>query len=229
MDRDLPLGEPIEPIDRIDRPQRVALQGQFVALEPLMPERDLQQLFECSHGDEERDQLWTYLPYGPFPDTAAMGAWLREIAPLADPLFFTALDRQVDRPVGMVSFLAIAPEMRSLELGHIWYAPEAQRTSINTEAIYLMLCESFDRLQYRRVEWKCDSLNERSRAAALRLGFQFEGLFRQHRIVKGRNRDTAWFSMLDLEWPVIKQRVETWLYHTRPGERSLRANSSDLP
>ncbi|MBT4502824.1 MAG: GNAT family N-acetyltransferase [Gemmatimonadetes bacterium] len=225
--RELPLGEPVEPCDRLDRPQRAAQQGQFVTLEPLIPERDLQQLFECSNGDLERDQLWTYLPYGPFPDIAAMGAWLREIAPLADPLFFTVLDRKADRPVGMVSFLAIAPEMRSLELGHIWYAPGAQRTSINTEAIYLMLCESFDRLQYRRVEWKCDALNERSRTAALRLGFQFEGLFRQHRIVKGRNRDTAWFSMLDLEWPVIKQYMETWLYRAEPGAISLRAFNSE--
>jgi RimJ/RimL family protein N-acetyltransferase len=101
--------------------------------------------------------------------------------------------------------------MRVLELGHIWYVPEAQRTGVNTEAVYLMLSESFDRLGYRRVEWKCDSLNERSRRAAIRLGFTFEGIFRQHMIVKGKNRDTAWFSLLDHEWPDAKKRLEASL------------------
>ena len=112
----------------------------------------------------------------------------------------------------MVSFLNLAPDMRRLELGHIWYGPEAQKTKVNTEAVYLMLSEAFDRLRYRRVEWKCDSLNERSRSAADRLGFKFEGIFRCHLIVKGRNRDTAWYSLLDSEWSSVKKNLETWLY-----------------
>lgn len=121
----------------------------------------------------------------------------------------------------MVSFLNIDAEMRRLELGHIWYTLDAQGTQANTEAVYLMLCEAFDRLHYRRVEWKCDALNARSRAAALRLGFSFEGIFWQHMVVKGRNRDTAWFAMLDGEWPAIKQNLETWLYRNPNWKLSL--------
>ena len=124
----------------------------------------------------------------------------------------------------MVSFLNIVSDMRRLELGHLWYSPDSQRSNVNTEAIYLMLCEAFDRLKYRRVEWKCDSLNEKSRSAALRLGFKFEGTFRQHIIVKiRRNRDTAWYSMLDSEWTAIKKNMEMWLYQNPDRKLSLTA------
>jgi RimJ/RimL family protein N-acetyltransferase len=128
----------------------------------------------------------------------------------------------------MVSFLNIVPDAYRLELGHIWYSPEAQRTKVNTETVYLMLCETFDRLKYRRVEWKCDALNERSRAAAERLGFKSEGIFRQHMIVKGRNRDTAWFSMLDREWPSIKKNMELWLYDNQEQKLSLRELNNEI-
>ena len=121
------------------------------------------------------------------------------------PLFFSVRDRLSGRPIGMVSFLNIAPDARRLELGNIWYGPEAQNTRANTEAAYLMLCEAFDFMAYRRVEWKCDALNKRSRSAALRLGFTYEGLFRQHMIVKDRNRDTTWFSMLDTNGTGLKK------------------------
>jgi RimJ/RimL family protein N-acetyltransferase len=122
----------------------------------------------------------------------------------------------------LVSFLNIVPDMRRLELGHIWYGLAAQRTKINTETIYLMLRETFDGLNYRRAEWKCDALNARSRAAALRLGFRYEGIFRQHMIYKGRNRDTAWYAMMDHEWPRIKANMERWL-ESDPGAISLSA------
>jgi RimJ/RimL family protein N-acetyltransferase len=126
--------------------------------------------------------------------------WLRSCAASDDPLSLAVRDDESGRYLGMVSYLAIRPAMRVLELGHIWYVPRAQGTGINTEAVHLMLTEAFDVLGYRRVEWKCDSLNDRSRRAALRLGFHFEGIFRQHMIVKGKNRDTAWFAMLDSDW-----------------------------
>ena len=138
------------------------------------------------------------MSYGPFDSTHSMQEWLAGGTRLSDPLFFAVHHLESKQRIGMVSFMNIVSDMRRLELGHIWYSLDFQRSNVNTEAIYLMLCEAFDRLKYRRVEWKCDSLNERSRAAALRLGFRFEGIFRQHIIVKGRNRDTAWFSMLDL-------------------------------
>ena len=217
----LPVGAPVEPVSRVETPARTRYEGQFVALAPLDPASDLQDLYACSHGSPACEHLWTYMGYGPFRDAADMAEWLNKIALSSDPLFFAVLDRPSGRRVGMVSFLNIVPDARRLELGHIWYAPEAQRTKVNTEAVHLMLCESFDRLGYRRVEWKCDALNARSRAAALRLGFQFEGIFRQHLIVKGRNRDTAWFSILDREWPAVRKNAETWLYHNPDGRRSL--------
>jgi RimJ/RimL family protein N-acetyltransferase len=120
----------------------------------------------------------------------------------------------------MASFLNVRPEMRVLEVGHIWYAPEAQRTAANTEATYLMLRDAFD-LGYRRAEWKCDALNERSRRAALRLGFRFEGVFRQHMVVKDRNRDTAWYAVLDGEWPAVRTNLERWLAAPPAGRFSL--------
>lgn len=149
---------------------------------------------------------------GPFADAGAMAAWLEGCRRSDDPLFFTVNDLTSGRPVGLVSYMNIVPAHRRLELGNIWYTPAAQRTKINTESIYLMLGRSFDELGYRRVEWKCDALNARSRAAALRLGFQFEGIFRRHMIIRGRNRDTAWFAMTDGDWPRIKANLEAWLY-----------------
>ncbi|MGZ8578512.1 MAG: GNAT family N-acetyltransferase [Actinomycetota bacterium] len=147
------------------------------------------------------------------------GAWLGTLEPSEDPLFLTVLDHGRE-PVGVVSFLNVDIAMRRVELGHIWYVPAVQRTKVNTETVYLMLRRSFDELGNRRVEWKCDALNARSRAAAERLGFTFEGVFRQHMIVKGRNRDTAWFSMLDHEWPDVRAAMEGWL-HAEPGTASL--------
>ena len=136
-------------------------------------------------------------------------------------MFLTVIDRSSGSPIGVVAFMSVDRAMRHLELGHIWYAPTAQRTRANTEVAYLMLREAFDELGYRRIEWKCDALNARSRAAADRLGFTFEGVFRQHMIVKGRNRDTAWFSMLDREWPRVRHNIERWL-GAEPGALSLR-------
>jgi RimJ/RimL family protein N-acetyltransferase len=162
--------------------------------------------------------------YEPFTDRAAMREWLDGCAASTDPLFTTIESRDAG-PVGMAAFMNIVPEHRRLEIGHIWYAPFAQRTEANTEAAYLMMREAFDELGNRRVEWKCDALNARSRAAALRLGFTFEGVFRAHMIVRGRNRDSAWFSLLDTEWPAVRDALERWLGtdpERRPPLASLR-------
>lgn len=208
---DLPVGEPVP-----EPPGLAPLTGRHAGLRPLAPAQDAADLFARSHGDAETEALWTWMPYGPFSDAGVMGAWLAECAASTDPVFRVVLDAD-GRPAGMVSWLNIVPEHRRLELGHIWYAPDVQRTAINTETIYLMLCESFDRLGHRRVEWKCNALNARSRRAALRLGFRFEGIFRQHMIVKGRNRDTAWFALIDKDWPAVKANMERWLYGNEPG------------
>lgn len=206
-------------------PTRHALSGRFVTLLPLDPARDAAGLYAISHGTELRERLWTYLPYGPFADQTALRDWLDVQAQSLDPLFFTVMDNARQQPLGMVSFLSIVPAMRRLELGHLWYGPDAQRTRANTESIYLMLRESFA-LGYRRVEWKCNALNDRSRAAALRLGFRYEGLFRQHMIVKGQNRDTAWFAMLDHEWPAVQTNMERWLYANEAGLSLTQLNAA---
>ena len=206
----LPVGEPVDPTPA-RRPSRAPVAGRFVSLVPIDPEAHGPGLFAASHdGSAEAARMWTYMPYGPWAGEAGMRGWLDPLPGSEDPLFFAVLDAGGE-PIGMVSFLNIDPAMRHLELGHIWYAPSAQRTRANTEAAYLMLHAAFDELGHRRVEWKCDALNERSRAAAVRLGFTFEGIFRQHMVVKGRNRDTAWYAMLGDEWPSVRDALEGWL------------------
>lgn len=191
-------------------PERRLFEGQFVTLSPLDAARNAAALFAASHGDAQIEQLWRYLPYGPFGDQQTMTDWLAKMQPATDPIFFTV---GVDgKPSGVISILSIVPEHGRAELGHIWYAPSVQRTKVNTESVYLLLRYLFDDLRYRRVEWKCNNLNQASKNAARRLGFQDEGLFRQHQIVKGENRDTAWFAMLDSEWPQRKANFEKWLY-----------------
>ena len=200
------------------RPGKGPLTGQFVALRPLDPARDAAVLWPKTNGDAHREAVWAYMSYGPFADVSALQAQMQSWAASLDPLWFTVVDKATDTPVGVVSFLNIKTDMRTIELGHIWYAPDAQRTAANTEATLLMLRESFDVLGYRRVEWKCDALNERSRRAALRLGFAYEGVFRQHMLIKGRNRDTAWFAMTDADWPAHRTRLEERLYGKALGE-----------
>ncbi len=188
-----------------------------MSLVPVDPEVHGAGLFAASHdGSDEAALMWTYLSYGPWPDETAMRVWLDRLPVSEDPLFLTVIERETGDPVGIVTFMSIDQTMRHMELGNIWYSPRAQRTRVNTESVYLMLREAFDELGNRRVEWKCDALNARSRVAAERLGFTFEGIFRQHMIINGRNRDTAWFAMLDHEWPAVKANMERWLDEDPP-------------
>jgi len=190
------------------RPERTTLQGRFVQLAPLDVKAHLASLLAVT---QQSESLWRYLPYGPFPNVASFEADIEQKAGCEDPLFFAIVDQATRQAVGHAAFLRITPEHLSIEVGHILYAPILQRTAGATEAMYLMAKYAFDVLGYRRYEWKCNALNAASRKAALRLGFVFEGLFRQHMIVKGRNRDTAWFSMLDSEWPARRSAFESWL------------------
>ncbi len=193
-------------------PRRADLPGAFVQLEPVDPARHAAELFAAATEDQTAGpELWTYMPYGPFEDLAAFTGWLQDRAAGDDPLFFAVRDKETGRAGGMASYLNIHPEHRSIEIGHIWFAPFLQRSRPSTEALYLMIRHAFDELAARRVEWKCNALNEASRRAAERLGFTFEGIFYQHMIIKGRNRDTAWFSILDHEWPELKSGFERWL------------------
>ncbi|MGZ5296282.1 MAG: GNAT family N-acetyltransferase [Actinomycetota bacterium] len=217
MDADeRPVGEPVGTTPA-RRPARAPLEGRFVSLVPVDPEAHARGLFAASHdGSDEAARMWTYMSYGPWPDETAMRAWVDLLPASEDPLFLTVIERPTGDPVGVVTFMNVDPAMRHLELGNIWYSPRAQRTRANTESVYLMLRESFEVLGHRRVEWKCDALNDRSRAAAERLGFTFEGVFHQHMIIKGRNRDTAWYAMLDREWPAVRANFDRWLAEDPP-------------
>ena len=192
-------------------PQREALIAATVRLDPIDVERHARPLFNASHGDGAADAIFRYLPYGPFARFDDFKVWLDQRAASADPLFFAIAGNASGSPEGMASFMRMAPEHGVIEIGHIWFAPTLQRTRQATEAIYLMARHAFDDLGNRRLEWKCDAENERSRRAAQRFGFTFEGVFRQHMVIKGRNRDSAWFSILDRDWPPIRAAFETWL------------------
>lgn len=190
-------------------PQTVPQEGAHVRLEPIQPARHAAPLHAAlAQGDAAR--FWTYLPYGPFAIGADYRAWLESAAQGRDPVFYAVTERDTGDPVGLAAYLRIDPKAASIEVGHLQFSPRLQRRVAATEAMYLMMAHAFA-LGYRRYEWKCDALNAPSRAAALRLGFHYEGTFRQATVVKGRNRDTAWFSILDGEWPALRQAFERWL------------------
>lgn len=199
------------------RPGRTTMRGRLVNLSPLDSRSHGDALYEGTRG-EAGEQLWKYLFEGPFSDRAAFDIHLQGIAASEDPLFFAILDSVSSTAVGYASYMRIEPVHRVIEVGSILYTPRLQQTTLATEAMYLMARHVFEDLGYRRYEWKCNALNAPSRRAALRLGFRFEGIFRQHMIVKGRNRDTAWFSMLDSEWPLRKANFERWLDASNFGE-----------
>jgi RimJ/RimL family protein N-acetyltransferase len=216
MARPSSLRRRIEPPvgDRVDfggarRPVREALVGQYTTLAPVDPAADAEPLWRLSHLPDGDPGIWTYLYDGPFADLDAYRASLDAAAASEDPLCFTV--HVEGRPEGTVSYLAIVPEHGTIELGGIWFGSRLQRTRAATEAIHLLAHHAFDVLGYRRVEWKCNALNAPSRRAALRYGFLYEGTFAQHRVVKGHNRDTAWFAITDVQWPGVRQRLEAWL------------------
>lgn len=192
------------------RPDRITIEGRYITLEPLNPAKHTEALWK-GLGGESNESLWLYMPDGPFMDRAAFDAHMQAKAISEDPLFFAIVDRQTNVAVGRATLMRIDPPNRVIEVGGIIYTHALQRSRGATEAMYLLARYVFDQLGYRRYEWKCNSLNEPSRRAALRLGFSFEGIFRQHMIIKGKNRDTAWFSMLDSEWPARKREFERWL------------------
>jgi RimJ/RimL family protein N-acetyltransferase len=191
-------------------PPRAPLQGRLSRLEPLDVAKHAAALFEA-HALDRDGRNWTYLPYGPFESLADYTRWAGWAAAQQDPQFFAIVDGATGRPVGTASYLRIQPEMGVIEIGHLAFSPLLQRRPAATEALYLMLRRAFAELGYRRVEWKCDALNAPSRRAAERLGFTYEGTFRQSYVVKGRNRDTAWFAILDAEWPALARAFERWL------------------
>jgi RimJ/RimL family protein N-acetyltransferase len=202
-----PIGLPLEKTEAASRPGAVTLKGRYGRLEKLQPEHssDLWAVF-AGH-----NRIWTYISTdGPFADPSEFADFIAKRAAADDPYAYAIVDAQ-DRAVGYFTLLRIVPAHRVIEVGHVLYSPALQRTPLGTEAQYLLARYVFETLGYRRYEWKCDALNAASRRAALRYGFIYEGTFRQYMIAKGRNRDNAWFSMLDSEWPARKRNFERWL------------------
>ena len=192
-------------------PAAISHYGGAIVLEPQDPERDAAELFQISHGTTKKEALWQYLPAGPFADESALRDFLRQWGTDPDVVAFTVRDSKVGVALGSISLMSLRPAHGVGELGNIWFTPAAQRTRANTEANYLLLRHCFEELGYRRMEWKCHALNEPSRRAALRLGYRYEGTFRQHMMVKGENRDTSWFAMLDHEWPEVRSALKRHL------------------
>jgi len=201
------FGEPIPNWTAPAWPDETPLEGRFVRLERLDPARHAAELHRANSAD---DSIWDYMPYGSFADAAAYRAWADAQAAERDPWFLTIIDKTTGLPAGVASYLRITPTQGVIEVGHICLSPALQRTPAATEAMFLMMDWAFG-AGYRRYEWKCDSLNLPSRRAAQRYGFSYEGTFRQHVIYKGRNRDTAWFAIIDRDWPELRKAYQTWL------------------
>jgi len=207
---DQPIGEEIPGWKSARIPPPTSIEGRFCRVEPLDVEKHLHDLFEAYTQDSE-GKLWTYMLVGPFSRIEELRDWMEPACKATDPLFHALIDLTTGRAVGMAAYMRIKPEIGVIEVGSIAYSPRLQRTPIATEAMFLMMKRVFTELGYRRYEWKCDSLNSASRRAAERLGFSYDGLFKQALVYKGRNRDTAWYSMLDCDWPSVEKGYLKWL------------------
>lgn len=201
------FGEQVKDWKAPPRPLGEVLEGTHVRLERMDPDAHAADLFRAYSG---HDDLWDYLPYGPFSSASAYHRWAKDTATGADPLFYVIRQKATGHCGGVASYLRITPEAGSIEVGHINLSPELNRSVAATETMFLMMDWAF-RAGYRRYEWKCDALNMPSRRAAQRLGFSYEGIFRQATIIKGRNRDTAWFAVIDKEWPALREAFRAWL------------------
>jgi RimJ/RimL family protein N-acetyltransferase len=207
---ELPLGAKLD-WTPVERPPRAPLRGEHIVLRPVDAAADVEALYAASHPPQCGPAMWTYLPYGPFEGPGEMAAYLAWAERSEDPLFFALVPLPGELPAGIASYLRIEPEFGVVEIGHIWFGAPLRRTTAATEAIYLLGRHAFDELGYRRLEWKCNALNAASRRAAERFGFRLEGVFRNHMVVKGRNRDSAWYAITAEEWPVVRRAYEEWL------------------
>jgi RimJ/RimL family protein N-acetyltransferase len=205
-----PIGAPLPHWSPRPRPARTVIEGRYCRLEPLDAQRHASHL-HAAYTKAPDGRAWTYMTVGPFADEAGYRAHCEQAAASSDPQHYAVIDLRTDRAVGTLSLMRIDPAHGVVEVGHVMFSPLLQRTPISTEAQYLLMKYVFAGLGYRRYEWKCDSLNAPSRQAAARLGFTFEGIFRQAIVYKGRHRDTAWFSIVDSEWPAVKSGFERWL------------------
>ena len=191
-------------------PDNRTLEGRYIRLEKLDPARHGDDLWLAFQGPDSDPALWDYLPYGPFTEREAFDAWLQNNAASRDPHFYTVIDLKTGQAQGTISLMCIVPDHGRIEIGHVTFGAPMQRSPRSTEAVYLLAKEAFA-LGNRRLEWKCNNDNARSKRTAVRLGYTYEGLFRQHMVVKGKNRDTTWYSIIGTEWPPIAAGFEKWL------------------
>jgi RimJ/RimL family protein N-acetyltransferase len=208
---DRPVGQIVDPLPVGNVPDMRPLHGRWMRLVHVSAVKHATDLYASFDGKDPQGHIWTYMGYGPFESLEIFTDWLKQREASRDPWFYAFVRRDSGKAVGMGAFMRNDAVNGVIEIGHIWMSPALQQTREATEAIYLMMRHCFEDLAVRRLEWKCDSLNAPSRKAADRFGFTFEGIFRQHYIIKGRNRDTAWYSMLDMEWPQAHAAFEAWL------------------
>ena len=206
-----PVGRVVDPLPSGSKPDMRPLHGRWVVLEPVSAAAHAKDLYDSFKDSDPEGDVWTYMPYGPWQSFEQFEAWVKDRATSRDPWFYAFINRAIGKAVGMGAFMRSDAPNGVIEIGHIWMSPGLQQTREATEVIFLMIRHCFDDLGVRRLEWKCDALNAPSRKAAKRFGFTFEGVFRQHLIVKGRNRDTAWFAILDKDWQLIRAGFERWL------------------
>jgi len=218
----LPIGLSVEDWTQPQRPPKQTMSGKFCRLEPFDIDEHHEGLYQAFSRDQDA-RNWTYLPYGPFKTVDEFRLWCQQQCVGDDPLFYTIVDETTGDLTGLASYLRITPEAGSIEVGHIHFSPLIQRTRIATESMYLMMRHVFDELGYRRYEWKCNALNEPSCRAAERLGFQFEGIFRKATLSKNQNRDTAWFAIIDEDWPQLKKGYDLYL-----GDDNFDANGQQI-
>ena len=207
MSDEAPLGVLLPDWSPPPAPPREPMEGRYARVEPFDPDRHIDELYAAN---SVSDAIWTYMPQGPFASLPEYRAWMIANCTGDDPLFHTIVDLADGKAKGVASYLRIAPAAGSIEVGYITYSPSLQRTRAGTEAMYLMMKRAFE-LGYRRYEWKCNALNAPSRSLAMRLGLSYEGVFRQMQVVKGRNRDTAWYAAVDSEWSALEAAFEAWL------------------
>jgi RimJ/RimL family protein N-acetyltransferase len=216
-----PIGAEVSGWKGVELPPRKPMQGRFCRVEPLDSTTHLDDLYDA-FSDDRDGVLWTYMVVGPFDSKDDFRAWLVSACTTDDPLFHAIIDLSTGKAVGLAAYMRIQPDVGVIEIGSITYSPRIQRTPLATEAMFLLMQRVFDELGYRRYEWKCDSLNAASCKAATRLGFSFDGIFEQAIVYKGRNRDTAWYSILDRDWPLLKYACLGWLDRSNFDERGIQ-------
>jgi len=219
-----PIGTEISGWQGVELPSRDPMEGRFCRVEPLDSAAHLDDLYEA-YADDRDGILWTYMVVGPFSSKEDFRAWLELACTTEDPLFYAVIDLSTGKAAGVAAYMRIKPSDGVIEVGSITYSPRLQRTPVATEAMFLMMQRAFDELGYRRYEWKCDALNAPSCKAAERLGFTFDGIFEQAIVYKGRNRDTAWYSILDRDWPTLKNAYQDWLDRSNFDDQGMQKQS----